>query len=118
MDNKKIHFDENKPENHNIYISNLRDNYAMLFDGNNWVLSNRKEIIDDMYDSKRDILSDKFDEILENLPDHAIKKFKRFLHDEQDNKISQKIKEEIKLILYNNKHIPEKTKIKLGLIEE
>ena len=30
---KSLHFDKNRPENHNIYISNIKDNYVMMYDG-------------------------------------------------------------------------------------
>ena len=113
---KQIHFNKNRPENHNIHISNMRDNYVMVFDGNKWLLRNRQATIDDLYDDKKNILVDKFDELIEQLPDHAIKKFKRFLHDEQEDKIANNIKEELKLLLYNNKNINEGMKQKLGLI--
>ena len=33
---EKVHFDINKPENHNIYISNLKNKYVMIYDGNKW----------------------------------------------------------------------------------
>ena len=59
---KSIHFNKNHPENHNIYISNLRDNYVMVYDGGKWELRNRKETIDELFFSKKDILNDKFDE--------------------------------------------------------
>jgi hypothetical protein len=89
----------------------------MVFDGNKWQLQNRQTTIDDLYDNKKDILVEKFDELVNTLPEHAIKKFKRFLNDEQDDKIANTIKEELKLTLYNNKNIPEATKEKLGLVK-
>ena len=59
---KSLHFNKNRPENHNIYISNIRDNYVMIFDGNKWELRNRQETIEELYITKKDILVDKFDE--------------------------------------------------------
>ena len=59
---KSLHFNKNRPENHNIYISNIRDNYVMIYEGNKWELRNRKETIEDLYMAKKDILVDKFDE--------------------------------------------------------
>ena len=115
---KSIHFNKNKPENHNIYISNMRDNYVMVFDGNKWELRDRKDTIDDLYDFKKDILEDKLDELIEKLPDYVIRKFKRFINDQKAGQVSNKIKEELKLILYNNKNISEETKSKLGLINK
>jgi archaellum component FlaF (FlaF/FlaG flagellin family) len=32
---KAIHFNKDKPENHNVYISNMRDKYVMVFDQQN-----------------------------------------------------------------------------------
>ena len=43
---KTLHFNKNYPENHNIYISNLRDNYVMVYDGKQWEVKNRKETIE------------------------------------------------------------------------
>lgn len=38
-----VHFNKNKPEKHNIYISNIQSNYALVYDGNDWKL--REEIM-------------------------------------------------------------------------
>ena len=43
---KKIHFNPRKPENHNIYISNIKNKYIMVYDGDKWNLSNQNETID------------------------------------------------------------------------
>ena len=114
---KSLHFNKNRPENHNIYISNIRDNYVMIYEGNKWELRNRKETIEELYIAKKDILVDKFDELLNKLPEYAIEKFERFINDVQDDKIKEGILEELKLILYNNKNIPLKTKERLGLLK-
>ena len=78
---KSLHFHKNRPENHNIYISNIRDNYVMIYDGNKWELRNRKETIEELYIAKKDILVEKFDELLNKLPGFAIDKFERFIND-------------------------------------
>ena len=114
---KSLHFNKNRPENHNIYISNIRDNYVMIYDGNKWELRNRKETIEELFIAKKDILVDKFDELLNKLPEYAIDKFERFINDVQDDKIKEVILEELKLILYNNKNIPLRTKERLGLLK-
>jgi membrane-bound ClpP family serine protease len=33
-----VHFDKNIPENHNIYISNIKSKFIMIYDGTNWIL--------------------------------------------------------------------------------
>ena len=45
---EKIHFNEDVPENHNIYIPNIKNKFAMLYNGSEWSLHNRDEIIDNL----------------------------------------------------------------------
>ena len=112
---KKVNFNEKAPENHNIFISDISGPYINVYDGTNWELKSKKETIDDLYDNNRDILDDKFTELEEKLPEHAIKKFKRFLNDEKDSKVSNKVKDDLKLVLYNNKYLPMETKKRLTI---
>jgi hypothetical protein len=64
---KYVHYNENKPENHNVYISNLRDSYAMFFNGDDWKLKQKEEIIDQLLDDKKCHLLEKFDDLINNL---------------------------------------------------
>jgi hypothetical protein len=36
---KKLHFNPKYPEYHNIYITNMKDNYAYKYNGNEWKLT-------------------------------------------------------------------------------
>ena len=45
---EKIHFDPKKPENHNIYISNLKNNYTMVYDGDKWTIRDRDDSIQNL----------------------------------------------------------------------
>jgi len=106
---QKIHFDPKKPENHNIYISNLKNNYIMIYDGIKWVLKNRDEIIDELIDEKEIIIEQKLEEWIENgnqYPD-IMKKFKRYIDKKENDRVLNKIKDEIKLMLYNNRKLIE-----------
>jgi len=105
-----VHFNKNKPENHNVYISNIQTNYALVFDGNDWKLKERDNILQQLIDDKTAILSDKFDEMLVNLDGPTIKKFQRFLDQKDENAVINGIKNDLKLLLYNNKRIPEATR--------
>jgi hypothetical protein len=49
---EKIHFNPSKPENMNIYISNINNKYIMVYDGNNWQLKNRQNELDRLYEEK------------------------------------------------------------------
>jgi len=111
-----VHFDKNRPENHNIYISNIKDTYVMKYDGDDWKLMNRENCLQDMYEDKSDYLVEKFEELQPKLNEQTIKRFGNFLNKRDDDKIIEQTKKEIKLILYNNRKIPEDTRklLKLG----
>ena len=107
---ERLHFDRNKPENHNIYISNIRDKYALVYDGSEWRLKERDGVLQQMIYDKSDILSGKFDELAHRLDDATINKFNRFLEKKDEDHVIGKIKNEIKLLLYNSRRIPEATR--------
>lgn len=100
-----IHFNENKPENQNVYISNMRDNYVLVYDGEQWLMREREDVLQDMIDNKTDILNEKFDELLDKLDEITVRKFKRFLDEKDTNKVSAQLKTDLKLMLYNRKKV-------------
>ena len=102
-----IHMNDNKPENQNIYISNMRDNYVLIFDGIDWRLKERDDILQEMVENKTDILTDKFEELIKTLDESTIKKFKRFIDEKDEDNVADQIKKDLKLILYNKKIIKE-----------
>ena len=95
---EKVHFNPAKPENMNIYISNMKDRYLMIYDGNNWNLANKVEEIDRLYEEKEIML----EEWLDSNPDPILKdKFVKYLNNKESDDCLNHIKEEIKLMLYN-----------------
>lgn len=100
-----IHFNINKPENQNIYISNMRDNYVLVYDGEQWQMREREDILQDIIDNKTDILNEKFDELIDKLDEITIKRFKKFLNEKDNDNVSSQLKKDLKLILYNKKKV-------------
>lgn len=98
-----IHFNKKQPQNRNIYISNMRDKYALVYDGKDWQLREREMILKELIDDKTDILSCKFDEMIEKLDEFTIRKFRRFLDESDDNEVVSQIKDDLRLTLYNNR---------------
>ena len=95
---EKVHFNPLKPENRNIYISNMKDKYIMIYDGNNWNLANKKDELDRLYEEKEMML----EEWLDSNPDPILKeKFIKYLNNKDDDECLNRIKEDIKLMLYN-----------------
>ncbi len=102
---ESIHFNPKKPENHNVYISNIKNKYAMVYDGNKWNLNNQDETIENLFDTNHDILEQKLEEWIENGKDYPeiMKKFNRYLEKKENDFVVNSIKKEIKLILFNNR---------------
>jgi hypothetical protein len=110
---KYTHFNSNKPEQHNVYISNMRDSHAIIYDGKQWKLMDRTEAVDQLIHDGKYYLVEKFEELFEELDPVTIKKFNRFVNQSEDDDILNGLKRDIKYMLYNNKNITEKTKTML-----
>jgi len=48
---KMIHFNEKRPELKNIYITNLKDKYAYIFDGNKFIAVLKSDILEEIVDN-------------------------------------------------------------------
>jgi len=65
---KLINFDKDKPENHNIYISNKKEKDIHIFDGEKWKVVDRTKTIDNLFDDGRNFLLSKLEELNERDP--------------------------------------------------
>nr|QBK89444.1 MAG: BED zinc finger protein [Mimivirus LCMiAC02] len=106
---KKTNFDPDIPENHNVYINNIKSQYAITYNKGRWVLDKTEDVIDRIYDDKYGFLEQKYHELKNELKQYDRKKIERILDQYEGVKIS-KIFDEIRLILYNNRHIPLRTR--------
>jgi hypothetical protein len=96
---EKVHFNPSKPENMNIYISNIKDRYIMLYDGQNWNVANKKDELDRLYEEKEMML----EEWLDSNPEEELKqKFIKYLDNKDNDECLNRIKEEIKMMIYNS----------------
>ena len=109
---KRIHFNPKKPENHNVFISNLKSGHIMIYDGIQWNTYVRDEVVNDIFDDKHDILEQKIEEWISIGKDYPIiyHKFKRYLEKINNDVVIKKVKDELKLTLYNNRNIVKKIK--------
>uniref|UniRef100_A0A6C0JP61 C2H2-type domain-containing protein n=1 Tax=viral metagenome TaxID=1070528 RepID=A0A6C0JP61_9ZZZZ len=100
---ERIHFNPLKPENMNIYISNLKDKYMMVYEEGNWNIKTKTEL-DTLYEEKEIMLEewiqeDRYPELKE--------KFIRYLNNKENDETLNMIKDEIKLMMYNKKNMIE-----------
>jgi len=99
---QKVHFNYDKPENMNIYISNIKGSYAMVFKGKKWQIVNKKQQIDDLYEYNEVMLETWYDDYKDQYPE-VIKSFQRYLKNKDESDIINQVKEQILLMLYNNR---------------
>ena len=109
---EQVHFNKNKPENHNVYISNMRADYGLMYDGEQWAIHNKEDLLDNMYEDKTIILLDKFEHQYDSLDEQTKKMFERFVkrHEKDDDKLKTIVKKELQQILYNKRKMAIETK--------
>ena len=102
---EKVHFDKDKKENHNIYISNIKNNYVMVYSEGQWTLVDRTKQITDLYDKNEYELETWYDNYKEKYP-HIVKSFTRYLKNkEEDDDLLNDIKDQVILMLYNKRNV-------------
>jgi hypothetical protein len=100
-----VHFNPNFPQYHNVFISNMKDKYAMMFDGKDWMLTTKEELINKIYDDKKNYIEENLDEFVDSLTISRKKAMERWLDtDDNDAKIKE-IKDNIKILLYNRRNM-------------
>lgn len=120
-----IHFNKDLPQNHNVYISNYKDNYALIFTDNKWKIIDKNEILRKLIFDSRDLLETEFlefkaSELKNKMDERSMELFQDYLDNVEDDNIMNGLKETIKLLLYNEKDmvIELKRKITNGVTEK
>ena len=114
------HFHKYNEHHHNVYVSNMKDVYAMIYSGNRdkWIIEQKKEVVNQLYNDKHLFLEDKYKQLYGDLPPLTRKKFDKLLELSDDEDTVRIIKREILEMLYNEKDIPMRTRKKLEQIEK
>ena len=108
---EKVHFNPNKPENLNIFLSNIKGKYVMIYKDNEWQIQNKKDQVNHLYDHNEMVLETWYDEYKDKHPD-IIHSFQRYLNNRDENHVLNNVKEEILIMLYNNRNmIPDTIKV-------
>jgi hypothetical protein len=106
---KLIHCNENKPEFMNVYIKNFKDEYMFTFDGKDWDIEKKDDVLNNMIENKKNLLESKFDDMQSELPQYAITMFKKFLERSDNDEVKNSIKDELKNMFYKNRNHVMKT---------
>jgi len=99
---KLKHFSPLAPQNRNVYISDLKSKHAYIFVGHQWDAVGRAMLLDDMYDDICDYIESKLKEFMTVLEPHIIMKIQRFLDEKEEEATATRIKEDLRLLLFNN----------------
>jgi hypothetical protein len=103
---RAIHFNPEFPEFHNIYLPKINETNAMVFIDGNWKTTNRDEIIDDIYENKRDFVIQQKDTLSGKLNEYEKKRLNRWLtNDDNKDEAIINTKNDIKKLLFDNRHM-------------
>jgi hypothetical protein len=91
------------PENHNIYISNRRDDTISTHNGSNWILKEKDSTLEGILNKNGDFLERKYDEY-----DLKISKFEQFKNGRYNEEQNEFMKSKLNMLLYNNKKLIKK----------
>ena len=105
---KYIYCNDEKPENRNIYIKNYKDEYILTFDGTDWNIERKDDILNNMIENKKNFLESKYDDYRKELPKRAVTLFQKFLNRSDNDEVINNIKDELKNEFYKNRHHVEK----------
>lgn len=99
---KRVHFDPKHPENHNICITNIKDTYVTTFDGTKWILHDRDTFLEDLIDKYEYKLNSWARHNAKEHP-YEMRQFQLYLEKCENHGVRDKIKNETKFTLYNNR---------------
>lgn len=111
---KKIHFNKNLPEYNNVFITNMKDDIAYVFNGKQFISVRKNEMLNQLIDMHIDEINMSFEKNKGKLNEKQIERLEKFLDmlNDDDTKYkdgSQRIYSnykaykinEVKLLVYN-----------------
>ena len=112
---KKVHFNDDRPEYRNIYITNLRDNIAYVYNGNKFEAVQKHSIINQLIDQHMNNIEVSLEDYKDRLPERTVEILDKLIEklqdehtsmiDEENNKEFKNYRlfkiNEVKLMIYN-----------------
>ena len=112
-----VHFNKERKQFRNIYITNLKDDVAYIYNGDYFQAVNKLEILKELIDNHYDNIYVKFEDYKKRLNPNTVKAIEQFIQemndeniqvkDEKSNRIFKNYRyykiNEIKLLIYNQK---------------
>jgi hypothetical protein len=97
---KQIHFNPKHKENQNIRIPNKKDKFALVYNGNKWVMENKMNVITQVTENAYGIITD-------HCMDLHNRKFDKFCDefDRRENSCRKRVNGDTELLILNNQFI-------------
>uniref|UniRef100_A0A6C0HW88 C2H2-type domain-containing protein n=1 Tax=viral metagenome TaxID=1070528 RepID=A0A6C0HW88_9ZZZZ len=113
---KAIHFNDERPEYKNIYITNLKSEFAYIYNGTKFIAVYKNEIIKDLIDNHMTFIEESMENYKTKISNEKYKELQKFIElmdDEETEFINNELKktyenyknykiDKIKLLIYNN----------------
>jgi hypothetical protein len=106
-----IHLDKDKPENHTIKVTNIKSPFVSVMKDGKWIYKNKDEALSELISKENDILKSHYEEnevdMKRKWTDNKLEGVKRWLDrlDDEDKELWTRLKEQIFLLLVNNRDI-------------
>jgi len=100
---KRVHFNPEMPQNHNVYIPSRKNNFGMIYDGNKWILGNSKEIINKLISTKYGMMTEYCGN--KELNEVEKKRMERIKTSCENNNYDKYLIDNTFLLLYNNRDL-------------
>ena len=105
---KRSHLNKDHPEYHNMYITNLRNNRIMAYDGEQWNVYNKNRLLDELIQNKELSIEEWLGIIKEKDPEAYEKYSKKYQNYEKlrdQEGVKEQIIEELEFQLFNYKYL-------------
>ena len=99
---KMLHFNADHPENHNVKITNKKEQFALVWNDPIWELRKKKSVVKDMVDKGYMMIDTTHDEVSYDT-NKTNKKYVKFQDNYEDDStnIKDKIEEEAEIVIFN-----------------
>lgn len=114
-----VYYNEKHPENHSIYIPNVRDKYAKVWDGRSWMFKNRDEILTLVRNRSIEMMNDFFydnEQLFGMMAKQHMRKWHDRYYDDNDKVFDKKTKTAVEETILSYQSIVKKTIDKYNLL--
>jgi hypothetical protein len=98
-----VHFNDKKPENKNISLSNMNGKYISVYKDGKWLYCNKNDVMDELMETNYYILDSHYEGNDGVLNETQKKRYEKFQDKYGDGDLEKNTKEEINLIFLNGK---------------